>query len=228
MYKALLSFTTIKPYKDVQKGEILDSDFDTPEEIETYLSIGYIEEYDGSLDITENGTYDVTDYEQVDVNVGGGGGGKYAPSWVSFQNYQGTNLDYEIANLDTSNMTDMSNMFYNSPNLTKLDVRNFNVENVTTFQRFCCFNANLTEVIMPQSNYSSNIFSCNQLFSGCSKLEKLDIRTMPTQKIGNITNMLQNVPTTCLIIVGTDADKTWFATNFPTYTNVKTVAEYEG
>ena len=47
MYKALLSFTTIKSYSDVKKDEILASDFDTPEAIQEYLDIGYIEVYHG-------------------------------------------------------------------------------------------------------------------------------------------------------------------------------------
>lgn len=67
MYKAKESFCT-KNY-DVRRAEILAEDFTNQNEITGFLNIGYIEEYDGSLDITENGTYDVTEYEQVVVNV---------------------------------------------------------------------------------------------------------------------------------------------------------------
>ena len=43
MYKALTSFTT-NTY-DIKQGQILQDDFTTPNEIQEYLEIGYIENY---------------------------------------------------------------------------------------------------------------------------------------------------------------------------------------
>ena len=40
-------------------------------------------------------------------------GNKYAPRYISFNYCNVTDLDYEIANLDTSNITDMNDMFKN-------------------------------------------------------------------------------------------------------------------
>ena len=55
--------------------------------------------------ITTNGTYVASDegldgYSQVEVNIG-----KYAPRIIQFNSYKGTELDYEIENLDTSRVT---------------------------------------------------------------------------------------------------------------------------
>lgn len=67
MYRALESFTT-NTY-DVRRKQILADDFTTQDEIQEFLRIGYIEVYDGTLEITENGQYDVEDYQMADVDV---------------------------------------------------------------------------------------------------------------------------------------------------------------
>ena len=100
MYRATLSFTT-KNY-DVRKNQILEDDFTTQDEIDEFLNIGYIVEYDGTLEITENGLYDVEDYEKADVNVAGGGVAVEEKD-VNFYDYDGTLVDAytasEFANL---------------------------------------------------------------------------------------------------------------------------------
>lgn len=70
MYRATTSFTT-NDY-DVRYKQILEDDFASQEEIDEFLRIGYIEVYDDTIDITENGIYDVEDYQNADVNVSGG------------------------------------------------------------------------------------------------------------------------------------------------------------
>ena len=70
MYIALESFST-KDYT-VKRKELLEDDFTTQDEINEFLEIGYITVADGSLKITQNGQYNVEDYELVKVNVEGG------------------------------------------------------------------------------------------------------------------------------------------------------------
>ena len=70
MYRVLKSFTTAT--KQFAYMQILEDDFTTQEEIDEFLESNYIEPYDDTIEIVENGLYDVEDYEKADVNVPSG------------------------------------------------------------------------------------------------------------------------------------------------------------
>jgi surface protein len=72
------------------------------------------------------------------------------------------------------------------------------------------------------NNYS---VSAQDMFYNCSSLTRLDMRKYNFTRITTSTNMFTNVPANCLIIVADTTQKDWFATKFPSLTNVKTVAE---
>lgn len=74
----------------------------------------------------------------------------------------------------------------------------------------------------------------SQMFSGCVKLKKLDIRNLVFSTITTssyYSNMFGGstssyVPADCLIIVKDNTEKAWFNSKFSRMTNVKTVDEY--
>ena len=76
-------------------------------------------------------------------------------------------------------------------------------------------------------NNCQNIVSIGSIFSNCSSLKFIDMRTFNLSKVSYSTNAFTGVPTDCLIIVKDTADKNWMASKFASWTNVKTVAEYE-
>ena len=74
MYIALTSFVMNKDVyaeEDIKKNQILPSDFVSADIIQDLLNANYIKVFDGLIEITENGQYDVEDYEMADVNVEG-------------------------------------------------------------------------------------------------------------------------------------------------------------
>ena len=111
MYKALKSFTTAD--YQIQLGQILEDDFDTQDVIQELLDTNYIEEYDSSLEITENGICNVEDYETADVNVAGSGGEynvKMETVITSNYNSVASNIK-EVPLLDISQLTSLSSFF---------------------------------------------------------------------------------------------------------------------
>ena len=98
----------------------------------------------------------------------------FAPRWISFQNYTGTDLLAEMQGLDTSNLTSCANMFYNCKNITKADMSGWDLSNVTTMGSCFAQDTALKEVVFPTTK-SNKITSVAGMFSMCKGLTRLDL-----------------------------------------------------
>lgn len=187
----------------------------------------------GELPITENGTYDVTNYASAVVEVAGGGGsigGKYAPKFISFYNYKGTELNYEVANIDTSKIEDFNLMFYNCVNITKLDLSGFTGESATSTTSMFIYCTSLAEIDLRNFN-PTKLTRMGSMFESCKVLQKLDIRSWDVSKTNNTitakTNVFKYVPVDCEIICK-HQDAVYFIRSLnSSLTNVKTLAQYQ-
>lgn len=175
---------------------------------------------------------------------------KYAPRFISFQSYTGDDLNQEINNLDTSNLTTMASMFYRSQKLASLDLSSWNTSNVTNTSSMFYQAMGLTKINLSNWNTSkvtnmANMFrDCNKLteldlssftgenltitmsmFDNCSTLSKIDIRNMSFDKVDTYSSMFNKVPASCLIIVKDDTAKAFVLARRSDLTNVKTIAE---
>lgn len=175
---------------------------------------------------------EVLDYLLGKKSSGGGGTPtKYAPRQIAFYYYPGDDLTYETTNLDTKNITDMGNMFYQCSNVTSLDLSGFNTSNVTTMAHMFYTCSKITRLDL--SNFdTSKLTNTSYLFYKCRALTFLDIRNFDFTNVTTYNDMFGSSNSTgpannCLIIVKDDTAKTWITTNFSRLTNVKTVAEYE-
>ncbi len=107
-------------------------------------------------------------------------------------NYIGYGINTEtkiegLNNLDTSNVTSMSRMFY-STNLTNLDLTKFDTSNVITMRDMFMDSANLTNLDLSKFD-TSNVTDMLQMFSGCSKLTTLNLSGFNTYKVTTMSYM---------------------------------------
>ena len=91
-----------------------------------------------------------------------------------------------IENLNTSNVTNMTRMFFSCKSLTQLDVSNFDTSNVTNMRYMFDDCESLTQLDV--SNFdTSNVTDMTCMFAGCESLTQLDISNFDTS---NVTNMI--------------------------------------
>lgn len=118
-------------------------------------------------------------------------GSKYAPRYISFSDYSGTELDDEIANLDTSNITNMSYMFSKCNKLTTLDLSSFNTSNVTGMNSMFSSCQALTTLDLSSFN-TSNVTRMGNMFYNCQSLTTLDLTSFNTSNVTNMSYIFYN------------------------------------
>lgn len=169
--------------------------------------------------------------EVVTATVGGGSsGGSYAPKYISFYALPRlTDINEDLVNLDTSNMTTFQNMFNQCSYMTSLNVNHFDLTNVTSTSYMFSQCSALTSLDL--SNWvNTKVTDTTYMFYYCGALTHLDMRKFDFTKITARGQMFgssasNSIPDDCEIIVADDTQKEWFTSRFTRLTNVKTVAE---
>ncbi|MCD8149279.1 MAG: BspA family leucine-rich repeat surface protein, partial [Clostridiales bacterium] len=105
--------------------------------------------------------------------------------------YSLTNLD--VSGFDTSNVTSMKRMFYNSYNcssLTNLDVSGFDTSSVTdmSYMFYAC--GSLTNLDVSGFN-TSNVIDMSGMFGGCYSLTNLDVSGFDTSNVTSMKSMFE-------------------------------------
>ena len=93
-----------------------------------------------------------------------------------------------LENLDTSNVTNMSGMFYDCHSLISLNLRHFNTRNVTDMNSIFENCGNLKSLDLSNFN-TSQVANMSWMFDGCSNLTSLDLSNFNTSRVTNMMNM---------------------------------------
>lgn len=93
-----------------------------------------------------------------------------------------------FGNFDTSNVTDMSYMFYTDYGLTSIDVSKFNTSNVTNMSYMFYYLSKVKSIDV--SNFdTAKVTNMSHLFANFSKLTSLDISNFNTAKVTDMSEM---------------------------------------
>ena len=114
----------------------------------------------------------------------------YMPSLTSI-----TGLSY----LNTSEVTDMSSMFYYCSSLTSLDLSSFNTSKVTDMSSMFFYCSSLTSIDLSSFN-TSKVTDMTRMFQNCTRLTSLDLSSFNTSKVTSMFYMFYN----CAVLASLD------------------------
>ena len=128
---------------------------------------------------------------------------KHAAFDPSFANYRPTSTScwfYAIQVMDitgmeylnTSEVTDMSGMFYVCTNLTQIDVSHLNTSKVTDMRNMFSLCSSLESLDLSHFN-TSNVTNMSGLFNGCGRLESLDLSSFDTRNVTDMSGMFMGM-----------------------------------
>ncbi len=131
----------------------------------------------------------------------GGKGGVIAPanSYYLFSGYGSSSTNYgtfykttsmNLANLDTSRITNMSYMFSYCSSLTSLDVSNFDTSKVTNMSAMFFSCSSLTSLDVSKFD-TSKVTTMSSMFNNCSNLTSLDVSNFDTSKVTDMESMFK-------------------------------------
>lgn len=111
-------------------------------------------------------------------------------SWMFYRNaYRVKEIQFN--NVDTSQVTNMNNMFNELSNLTKLDLSSFDTSQVKYMNDMFAWCRNLKKLDLSTFD-TSNVTSMDSMFNGCGNLQELDISHFNTSKVTNMSGMFCN------------------------------------
>ena len=135
------------------------------------------------------------------LTIGGKGGIIANESMIGyfFGFYRMTSID--LSALDTSEVTDMRNMFQYNESLTNLDLSNFDTSQVTDMS-WMFAGCSITSLDLSKFD-TSKVTNMSSMFSECDSLTNLDVSNFDTSEVTNMDSMFSE----CHSLTGLDVSK---------------------
>ena len=108
-----------------------------------------------------------------------------------------------ISYLNTSEMTDMSYMFYDCSNLQSINLSNFNTEKVTNMSNMFSDCPELQSLDLSSFN-TEMVETMRAMFFDCPNLQSLDLSNFNTEKVTDMSYMFNNCSKLQSIIISKD------------------------
>lgn len=188
---------SIESFDDLEQGAVLGSEI-TRESIVAVTFLDTLKDMpDTAWDVSWNQDESVmawtkekigTDKFQLYIGAEGGVATKdCAGLFAGYCNMESVEFNHCF---DTSQATDMRDMFCDCRSLTKLELSNFDTSQVTDMAGMYTRCASLTELDF--SNFdTSQVTDMRSMFSNCQKLTKLDLSSFDTRRVTSMERMFE-------------------------------------
>ncbi len=113
---------------------------------------------------------------------------KFAPFYITFREYKGTENFNNFEGLDTSKIRDMSSMFYNANDVKEIIIDSFDTSNVESLRAFCQGCTSLVKLILKNFD-TSKVQNLSHFVVNDSKLEEIDLSSFNTAETTNFQSM---------------------------------------
>ena len=161
-------------------------------------------------DISEAGDGSVMAYVEDDgsgnstykLTIGGKGGIIANESMISYFTDFREMTSIDLSALDTSEATNMSQMFFNCRSLTSLDLSKFDTSNVTDMSYMFAGCNSLTSLDVSNFN-TSEVTDMSGMFAYCRSLTSLDVSNFDTSQVTNMYEMFSE----CRSLTSLDVSK---------------------
>lgn len=148
---------------------------------------------DGKIKVNKNGSYYFCVMEVYGINYFEGIENLDTSLTTDMSNMFNctSNDNLDLSNFDTSNVTNMNEMFRYCTNLTNLDLSVLDTSKVTDMARMFENCTSLTTIYLNQFN-TSQVTTMYSMFSGCRSLTTLDLSSFDTTNVTNMSYMFSN------------------------------------
>ena len=126
-----------------------------------------------------------------------------------FSNFSSLTEIENLNLLNTSKVTDMSDMFNSCSKLTALDLSNFDTSNVTNMLMMFYRCSNLSSLDLSNFN-TDKLVRTNQMFFNCSRLTTLDVSNFNTNLVTEYGQMFYFAKSGITIKVADETEQAWF------------------